>query len=146
MSLYPLGFGLDNWTEETWIRSGWSAGDGRRELIPMAFAAAATITPSPMVFGCGAFVDTLPYDSALLEESLAFMGIVEDQQKMVSHDTLVHHPKNPLFPSYDFLELLRRCENIILSFSSLRHQSYRIVHGHWRTPLCGVHQMRKLSW
>jgi hypothetical protein len=48
-ALYPLGFGLDNWTEEAWIRSGPSAENGRRKLIPVAFAAAATIAPLPMV-------------------------------------------------------------------------------------------------
>ena len=30
-------------------------------------------------FGCCVVVDTLPYGSALLEESLAFMGSVEDR-------------------------------------------------------------------
>ena len=44
-TLNPLGFGLDNWTEEACVRPGWSAGVGRRELIPMAFAVAATIAP-----------------------------------------------------------------------------------------------------
>jgi hypothetical protein len=32
-ALYPLGFGLDNWTEEAWIRPGWSSGDGRKVLF-----------------------------------------------------------------------------------------------------------------
>ena len=32
--------------------------------------------------GCGAIVDTFPYGSALLEESLAFMGIVQGQQNI----------------------------------------------------------------
>ena len=41
--------------------------------------AAATIAALSMVFGCGVFIDTLPYRSALLEKSLAFMGSVEDQ-------------------------------------------------------------------
>ena len=63
-ALYPLGFGLDNWTEEAWIRPGWSVGDDRKELIHVAFAAAATIKPLPMVFWCRAIVDTLPYGSA----------------------------------------------------------------------------------
>jgi hypothetical protein len=81
-ALYPLGFGLDNWTEETWIRPSWSAGNDRKELIPVVFAAAATIEPLSMVFGCSTFVDTLLYGSALLEESLAFMGNVEDSRDM----------------------------------------------------------------
>ena len=65
-TLYPFSFGLDNWIEEAWIRLGWSAGDGRRELKFVAFAVAATIAPLSMVFGCGAIVDTLPYGSAFL--------------------------------------------------------------------------------
>ena len=74
-ALYPLSIGLDKWTEEAWIQPGWSAGDGCREFIPVAFAATTTITPLSMGFGCGPIVDTLPYGSALLEESLAFMGV-----------------------------------------------------------------------
>ena len=33
-ALYPLGFGLDNWTKEAWIRPGWSSGDGKKVFIP----------------------------------------------------------------------------------------------------------------
>ena len=116
-ALYPLGFGLDNWTEEAWIRPGWSAGDGRKELIPVAFAAAATIAPLSMVFGCGAMVDTLPYGSALLEELLAFMGSTDDQRDMVPKGALVCHPKDPLPPWRDSAELFRRCEDIVHSLT-----------------------------
>lgn len=35
-----------------------------------------TIASLSMVFGCGNIVDTLPYASALLEESLAFIKSV----------------------------------------------------------------------
>jgi hypothetical protein len=56
-AFYRLRFGLDNWTEKAWIRPDWSAGDGRKELIPVAFAAAATIEPLFMVFGYSAIVD-----------------------------------------------------------------------------------------
>ena len=76
--MYPLGFDLDHWTEEAWIRLGWSAGDGRRELIHVAFAAVVTIALLSMVFGYGALVDTLPYGFALMEESLAFMNNAEN--------------------------------------------------------------------
>lgn len=41
--------------------------------------AAATIIPLSIDFRFGSFVDTLPYGSALLEESLAFFGNAEDQ-------------------------------------------------------------------
>lgn len=30
-TLYPLGFGLDNWPDEAWIRPGWLAGKGKSE-------------------------------------------------------------------------------------------------------------------
>ena len=85
----------------------------------MAFVAAATIPPFSMVFGCGVFIDTLAYGSALLEESLAFMGSVEDQRVMAPQSALVHHPKDPICSWHDSIELLRRCEDIILSLSSI---------------------------
>ena len=82
----------------------------------MAFAAAATIIPLFMVFGCGAIVDTLPYGSALLEESLAIMGSTYDQRDMAPKGALVRHPKDSLHPWRDSAKLFRRCENISLSF------------------------------
>ena len=81
----------------------------------MAFSVAATIAPLTIDFGCGAFVDTLPYGSALFEESLALIENVEDQQKMVFKNTLVRHPKDPLPPWRDSPKLLRQYGNIILS-------------------------------
>ena len=66
------------------------------ELIPVAFTAAAIITPLSMVFGCGAIVDTLPYGSTLLEESLAFMRSTDNQRDMALKGTLVRHPKDLL--------------------------------------------------
>ena len=90
-------------------------GDGRKELIHVAFAAAATIAPLSMVFGYGALVDTLPYGSALLEESLAFMGCVEALQKKAPKDALVRYPKDLIPPWRNSPKLLRRCEDIILS-------------------------------
>jgi hypothetical protein len=117
-TLYPLRFGLDNWTEEAWIRPGWSAGDDRKELIHVAFGAAATIEPLSMVFGCSAIVDTLPYGSVLLEELLAFMGDVEDPQEMAFRRVLVRYPKDPLPPWHDSSGLFQRCEDIVLSLGS----------------------------
>ena len=116
-ALYPLGFGLDNWTEEAWIRPGWSAGDGRWELILVAFAAATTIAPLSMIFRCGVIVDTLPYGSALLEEALAFMGSIDNQRDIAPKGALVRHPKDSLPPWRDSAELFCRCENIVLSLS-----------------------------
>jgi hypothetical protein len=40
-ALYPLWFGLDNWTEEAWIRLGWPSGDGREEMILVTFGTLA---------------------------------------------------------------------------------------------------------
>ena len=74
------------------IQNGVIVHEHLDELGPIAFAAAATITPLYVVFGCGALVDRLPYGSALLEESLAFMGNAEDPQKMAP---TVRHPKDP---------------------------------------------------
>ena len=58
----------------------------------MALAAAATIAPLSMVFGCGAIVDTLPHVTILLEDLLAFMGSIEDQLEMALRGVLVHIP------------------------------------------------------
>ena len=84
----------------------------------MAFAAAATIEPSSMVFGCSAMVDTLPYGSALLEESLAFMGDVKDPREMALKRALMHHPKDTLPPWRDSFGLFQRCKDIVLSLGS----------------------------
>ena len=84
----------------------------------MAFAAAATIEPLSMVFGCSAIVDTLPYGSALLKDLLAFMRNVKDPREMAPRHVLVHHPKDPLPPWRDSSGLFQKCEDIILSLSS----------------------------
>ena len=82
-TLYLLGFVLDNWTEETCIRPGWSAGDGRRELIPVAFATTTTIASLFMIFGCGDTIGTLPCDFTLSEDIIAVLGNIEDQREMI---------------------------------------------------------------
>ena len=61
------------------------------ELNHVAFAAAATIASLSMVFECGVVLGTLPYESALLEESLAFIGSVENQREIIPHSTFVPH-------------------------------------------------------
>ena len=71
-----------------------------------------------VVSGCSAIVDTLPYGSALLEESLAFMGDVEDPRDMTLRRALVGHPKDPLPPWRDSVGLFQRCDDIVLSLSS----------------------------
>ena len=81
----------------------------------MAFAAAVTIAPLSMVFGCGTIVDTLPYGSILLEESLAFMGSTYNQRDMLPKIGLVRHSKDSFPPWRDSAKLFRRCEDIVLS-------------------------------
>ena len=105
--------------------------------------AAATIAALSMVFGCGVFIDTLPYRSALLEKSLAFMGSVEDQQEMAPQSALVCHPKDHLLPWRDSTKLLRRCETLS-SLSILQHRSYQIAHQRWHTPFCSAGRTRAL--
>ena len=78
----------------------------------------ATIVLLSMVFWCVAIVDTLPYEYALLEKSLAFMGSVEDQWKMIPKGALVCHPKDLLPPWRDSAGLFQRCEGIVLSLVS----------------------------
>ena len=36
-ALYPIGFSLDNWTEEAWFRPRWSLGDGHKESLLVSF-------------------------------------------------------------------------------------------------------------
>ena len=96
-----------------------------------------------MVFGCGVFVDTLPYDFVLLKESLAFMGSAKNQLEMAPKDALVHHTKEPLILWRDSAELLQRCEDITLSLASTipvipdspSTLSHPIV---WRLPDVGI--------
>ena len=120
------------------IRPGLSAGDGRREHIHVAFAAGATIAPLSMIFGYGAFVDTLPYGSTLLHVSLALLGSVEDQREMTPTSALVRH-KDPLLPWCDSTELLQRHEDIIFSIISTKlvipHSPLVLAHPIlWRPP------------
>lgn len=55
----------------------------------MAFVATAIIASLPMVFACGAIVDTLPCGSILLKETLALMGGIEDQRELAPKGALV---------------------------------------------------------
>ena len=104
---------------------------------------AATTTPLSMVFGCGAFVDTLPYGSALLDESLVLMMNVEDQWEMIPKSALVRHPNDHLLPWCNSAELPRRYEDIILYLSSMTpiipHRPSALVHS-----FCRVRQTRGL--
>ena len=109
----------------------------------MAFAAAATIAPLYMVFGCGVVVDTLSYGSVLLEESLAFMGSIEDQREMAPHTTLVRHSQDPHPLWRDSAELFWQCEHIVLSLASTTlvipdSPSTLAHHILWRPPNVGI--------
>ena len=67
-ALYPLGFGLDNWTEEAWFRPGWSSGDGKK----VAFTATSMTMVAEAMFGCSGSVADLPCAPILLEETLDY--------------------------------------------------------------------------
>jgi hypothetical protein len=112
-ALYPLGFGVDNWTEEAWIRPGWSAGDGRKELIPVVFAASAVTSTTEAMFGCSALASDLPCNSILLEETYAFMSTVVESREHAPLEILARHCKDPLPPWGTQLELTRRSQEIV---------------------------------
>ena len=98
-------FGLDNWTEEAWIRPRLSSGNNRMEFIFVALAAVATIVLLSKVLGCGVIVNTLLYGFALLEESMAFMRSTKDQREMAPKATLVRHA-NDFFLHAQFRQVI----------------------------------------
>ena len=112
-ALYPLGFGVDNWTEEAWIRPGWSAGDGRKELIPVVFAASAVTETTKAMFGCSALASDLPCGSTLLEETYAFMSGVAESHEHAPVEIPARHCKDPPSPWGTPLELIRRSREIV---------------------------------
>ena len=142
-TLYPLSFGLDNWTKEGWIRPGWSAMDGRRELIHVAFVAGATIAPLSMIFGCVTSINTLPYGSGLLEESWHLWGVLRINGRW---HFKVHWYAIPriLFFLGTIPQNYSGNVRALSSLSVLRHRSYRIapwalVHPIlWRPPGEGI--------
>ena len=97
-ALYLLGFGVDNWTEEAWIRPGWSADDGRKELILVVFAASAMTSAAAAMFRCSALASDLPCGSTLLEETYAFMSGVAESCEHALVATPARHCKDPLPP------------------------------------------------
>ena len=112
-ALYPLGFGVDNWTEEAWIRPGWSAGDGKKELILVVFAASAVTSAADAMFGCSALASDLPCGSTLLEETYAFMSGVAESREHAPVAIPARHCKDPLPPWGTQLELTRRSREIV---------------------------------
>ena len=112
-ALYPLGFAVDNWTEEAWIRLKWSADDGKKELIPVVFAASAVISTGEAMFGCSDLASDLRCGSMLLEETYAFMSGVVEPRQSAPVEIPARHCKDPLPPWGTQLELTRRSQEIV---------------------------------
>ena len=71
-ALYPIGFGLDNWTEEAWFRPGWSLGDGHKESLPVSFCNLAGVKGGEnAMYGCVALEDILATKDSLLEGNMS---------------------------------------------------------------------------
>ena len=142
-ALYPLGFGVDNWTEEAWIRPGWSAGDGRKALIPVVFGASAVTSPVEAMVACSALASDLPCGLTLLEETYAFMSGVAEPRDHAPLAIPAPHCKD-LQPSWGTqLELTRRSHEIVdqldappLSMDSSTPLLARTIQ--WRPPDEGI--------
>ena len=142
-ALYPLGFGLDNWTEEAWIRPGWSTGDGRKEFIPVAFAAAAMTMSAETLFGCSALASDLPCGTVLLEETFAFLSTSMDVSGAPPLEVPARHCKDPFPPWCTRAELSRQCRDAVtsldpeeVSFTSSSSIFARPIH--WHPPEDGI--------
>jgi hypothetical protein len=94
-ALYPLSFGLDNWTEEAWIRPRWSSGDGRKVFIPVTFAATSMTMVAETMFGCSGSVANLPCAPVLFEETLDYACNATGQQILPSLQIHARHSKDP---------------------------------------------------
>ena len=112
-ALYPLDFGLDNWTEEAWIRPGWSYGDGRKIFIPVAFAATSMTMVAEAMFGCSGLLVDLLCASVLLEETLDYACNATEQQSLSSLQILARHFKDPPPPWRTPKELSDQCGHIV---------------------------------
>jgi len=142
-ALYPLGFGLDNWTEEAWIRPGWSTGDGRKEFIPVAFAAAAMTMSAETLFGCSALASDLPCGPVLLEETFAFMSSSMDSSGSPSLEVPARHCKDPFPPWSTRVELSRQCRDAVTSLDPMEVPSTSSSSTfarpiHWHPPEDGI--------
>jgi hypothetical protein len=115
-ALYPLGFGLDNWTEEAWIRPGWSSGDSRKEFIPVAFAATSMTMVAEAMFGCSGSVADLPCALVLLEETLDYAFNAAEQQILSPSQISARHSKDPPPPWCTPKELSDHCRRIVADF------------------------------
>ena len=143
-ALYPIGFGLDNWTEEAWIRPGFASGDGRKELIPVSFAAATMSMSAESIFGCSAPLALLPSGPELFQESFALASaFLEDQQDIPPLRAPPRHCKDPLLPWTNSEELSRQCRNIVATIAPKMLQDTSISSTfaqpiRWHPPLEGI--------
>jgi len=74
--VYLLGFGLNNCIEEMWIKLDWSIDDGRKQLTPIAFAAAAMTISTRTMIGFNALRTYFHCTQVILEETFAFINCV----------------------------------------------------------------------
>ena len=104
---------MDNWTEEAWIRPGWSSGDGRKVFIPVAFAATSMTMVAEAMFGCSGSVADLPCAPVLLEETLDYACNAAEQQILSSLKIPARHFKDPPPPWRTPKELSDHCRHIV---------------------------------
>jgi hypothetical protein len=110
-TLYPLGFGLDNWTEEAWIRPGWSFGDGRKVFIHIAFATTSMAMVAETMFGYSGSVADLSCAPILLEEILDYVYNAAEEQILPSLQIHARHFKDPSWRTPK--ELSDHCRHIV---------------------------------
>jgi hypothetical protein len=111
--LYLLDFGLDNWTEKPWIRSGWSSGDGKNVFIPVVFAATFMTMVAETMFGYSGSVVDLPCAPVLLEDTLNYACNAAEQQILPSLQILAQNFKDPPPPWRNPKELSDHSRHIV---------------------------------
>ena len=115
-ALYPIGFGLDNWTEEAWFRPGWSLGDGHKESLPVSFCNLAGVKGGEIaMYGCVALEDILATKDSLLEGNMSTFDTPppSDLQAPSRIGGFERHPKDPLTPWGSPRGLTQRCHGLV---------------------------------
>ena len=112
-ALYPLGFGLDNWTEEAWIRPRWSFDGDLNVFNFVAFAAASMTMIAETMFGCSGSVPDSLCAPVLLEEILDYACNAAEQQILSSLKILAQHFKDPPPPWQTPKKLSDHCRYIV---------------------------------
>ena len=113
-ALYPIGFGHDCWTEEAWFRPGWSQGDGRKEMLPVTFAASASLVHGQVaMYGCVA--EWFASGDLLLEGNMSSLDSPpqSDMQVPTQLGKLPRHPKDPISPWISPKGLTERCQELV---------------------------------